>query len=206
MARIHRRALQLPQRIDHGGCRWSIARKRQVSEREEGERRRRRRAAMHFVAPDIYIYIYTTANISPLDLTPRELGWSIANNQFGNRRFQSVTSLGRGGARRRGKEAVSAVQLVVVVFVLIVSTLDDVSVNIRGGVWNNLISCCSLFLSIDSINFFVESSITIIRVFLCLFFYTDVGGFFSFCSLIFIRGCCCWLKSNMNRWRYIDNF
>lgn len=46
---------------------------------------------------DIYIYIYTTANISPLDLTPRELGWSIANNQFGNRRFQSVTSLGRGG-------------------------------------------------------------------------------------------------------------
>lgn len=48
---------------------------------------------------DIYIYIYThtTANISPLDLPPRELGWSIANNQFGNRRFQSVTSLGRGG-------------------------------------------------------------------------------------------------------------
>lgn len=50
------------------------------------------------------------------------------------------------------KEAVSAVQLVVVVvFVLIVSTLDDVSVNIRGGVWNNLISCVLLVVSLRSI-------------------------------------------------------
>lgn len=161
MARIHRRASQLPPTGNGNVSIMAVVddRSRENAKYpggggEEREEEERRRVAMHFVAPDIYIY--TSANISPLDLPPRELGWSIANNQFGNRRFQSVTSLGREevGVRRgrRGKEAVSAVRLVVVV--LIVSTLDDVSVNIRGGVWNNLISARCF----ASINFFVERS------------------------------------------------
>lgn len=162
MARIHRRASQLP---PTGNGNVSIMAVVDDRSRENakypgggGRRGRKRRGggSRCILSRPIYIYIYTSANISPLDLPPRELGWSIANNQFGNRRFQSVTSLGREevGVRRgrRGKEAVSAVRLVVVV--LIVSTLDDVSVNIRGGVWNNLISARCF----ASINFFVERS------------------------------------------------
>lgn len=144
MARIHRRASQLPPTGNGNVSIMAVVddRSRENAKYPGGEGGRGEEEGRDAFCRARYIYIYTSANISPLDLPPRELGWSIANNQFGNRRFQSVTSLGREevGVRRgrRGKEAVSAVRLVVAV--LIVSTLDDVSVNIRGGVWNNLIS------------------------------------------------------------------
>lgn len=81
MARIHRRASQLPPTGNGNVSIMAVVddRSRENAKYpggggEEREEEERRRVAMHFVALDIYIYIYTSANISPLDLPPRELG------------------------------------------------------------------------------------------------------------------------------------